>query len=51
MAASRLKILTYPALRVVDEIGYVSITSTGAMLLFQQMTRRDESASTVLNLE
>ena len=44
----RLKVLTHPALLVVDEIGYLPITRTGAMLFFQLMTRRYETASTVL---
>ena len=45
---SRLKVLTHPALLVVDEIGYPPISRTGAMLFFQLMTRRYERASTVL---
>lgn len=45
---SRLKVLTHPALLVVDEIGYLPISRTGAMLFFQLMTRRYEHASTVL---
>jgi DNA replication protein DnaC len=44
----RLKTLTYPALLVVDEIGYLPVTRTGAMLFFQLMSRRYEAASTVL---
>jgi DNA replication protein DnaC len=44
----RLKTLTYPALLVVDEIGYLPITRNGAMLFYQLMARRYESASTVL---
>ena len=40
--------LTHPALLVVDEIGYLPISRTGAMLFFQLMTRRYEHASTVL---
>jgi DNA replication protein DnaC len=44
----RLKTLTYPALLVVDEIGYLPITRTGAMLFFQLMSRRYERASTIL---
>ena len=44
---ARLKVLTHPALLVVNEIGYVPISRTGAML-FQLMTRRYEHASTVL---
>ena len=35
-------------LLVVDEIGYLPISRTGAMLFFQLMTRRYERASTVL---
>src|SRR5512134_2897055 len=45
---ARLKILTHPALLIVDEIGYLPISRTGAMLFFQLMTRRYEHASTVL---
>jgi DNA replication protein DnaC len=45
---SRLKVLTHPAVLVVDEIGYLPISRTGAMLFFQLMTRRYEHASTVL---
>src|SRR5690606_35645610 len=45
---ARLKVLTHPAVLVVDEIGYLPITRTGAMLFFQLMTRRYEHASTVL---
>ena len=44
----RLKVLTHPALLVVDEIGYLPVTRTGAMLFFQLMSRRYEAASTVL---
>jgi DNA replication protein DnaC len=44
----RLKTLTHPALLVVDEIGYLPISPTGAMLFFQLMTRRYEHGSTVL---
>jgi DNA replication protein DnaC len=44
----RMKVLTYPAVLVVDEIGYLPITRTGAMLFFQLMSRRYERASTVL---
>ena len=40
--------LTHPALLVVDEIGYLPISRTGAMLFFQLMARRYELASTVL---
>ena len=45
---ARLKVLTHPALLVVDEIGHLPITRTGAMPFFQLMTRRYEHASTVL---
>ena len=44
----RLKVLTHPAVLVVDEIGYLPICRTGAMLFFQLMSRRYEHASTVL---
>jgi len=44
----RMKTLTYPSLLVVDEIGYLPITRTGAMLFFQLMSRRYERTSTVL---
>jgi DNA replication protein DnaC len=33
---------------VVDEIGYLPVTRTGAMLFFQLMSKRYERASTVL---
>lgn len=32
---ARLKVLTHPALLVIDEIGYLPISRTGAMLFFQ----------------
>lgn len=44
----RLKTLTFPPVLVVDEIGYLPISSTGAMLFYQLMARRYERASTVL---
>jgi DNA replication protein DnaC len=44
----RLKTLTYPALLVVDEIGYLPISHNGAMLFFQLMSRRYERAASVL---
>ncbi len=44
----RLKTLGFPALLVVDEIGYLPISRTGAMLFFQLMSRRYEHAATVL---
>jgi DNA replication protein DnaC len=37
-----------PSLLIVDEIGYLPISRTGAMLFFQLMSRRYEHASTVL---
>lgn len=40
--------LTHPSLLVVDEIGYLPINHTGAVLFFQLMNRRYERASTVL---
>ena len=44
----RLKTLTHPALLVVDEIGYLPVTRSGAILFFQLVNRRYEHASTVL---
>jgi DNA replication protein DnaC len=44
----RLTVLSHPSLLVVDEIGYIPISQTGAMLFFQLMSRRYEHASTVL---
>jgi DNA replication protein DnaC len=44
----RMKTLGFPSLLVVDEIGYLPITRTGAMLFFQLMSRRYEHASSVL---
>ncbi len=44
----RLKTLTYPALLVVDEIGYLPVTQSGAILFFQLVNRRYGRASTVL---
>ena len=44
----RLKILTYPSLLVIDEIGYLPVSQTGAMLFFQLINRHYERASTVL---
>lgn len=44
----RLKVLTHPSLLIVDEIGYLPISRTGAMLFFQLMSRRYEHAATVL---
>jgi DNA replication protein DnaC len=44
----RMKTLGFPALLVVDEIGYLPVSRTGAMLFFQLMARRYEHASTIL---
>ena len=44
----RLNTLRFPSLLVVDEIGYLPISRTGAMLFFQLMSRRYEHASSVL---
>jgi DNA replication protein DnaC len=46
--SQRLKTLVFPSLLVVDEIGYLPISRTGAMHFFQLMSRRYEHASTVL---
>ena len=47
-APGRHKILTYPSRLVIDEIGYLPVSPTGAMLFFQLINRRYERASTVL---
>lgn len=44
----RMKTLFFPSLLIVDEIGYLPISRTGAMLFFQVISRRYEHASTVL---
>lgn len=44
----RLRVLTHPALLVVDEIGYPPISQDGAVLFFQLINARHERASTVL---
>jgi DNA replication protein DnaC len=46
--SQRLKTLVFPSVLVVDEIGYLPISRTGAMLFFQLMSRRYERAATVL---
>jgi len=46
--AHRLRTLVFPSVMIVDEIGYLPITRTGAMLFFQLLTRRYEHASTIL---
>jgi DNA replication protein DnaC len=45
--ARRLATLSYPSLLVVDEIGYLPVSRTGAVLFFQLISRRYEHASTV----
>ena len=40
--------LSAPSLMVVDGIGYLPLSQTGAVLFFQLMSRRFEHASTVL---
>lgn len=42
----RMRTLTFPSLTIVDEIGYLPISRTGAMLFFQIMARRYERAAT-----
>lgn len=44
----RLKTLIFPSVLVVDEIGYLPISRTGAMLFFQLMSRRYETGATIL---
>ena len=46
--ARRLKVLTHPALLVIDEIGYLPVSQDGATLFFQLINARHERASTVL---
>ena len=46
--ARRLKVLTHPAVLVVDEIGYLPVSRDGAVLFFQLVNARHERASTVL---
>lgn len=46
--ARRLAVLTHPSLLVVDEIGYLPVSRTGAVLFFQLISRRYEHGSTVL---
>jgi DNA replication protein DnaC len=45
--ARRLAVLSHPSLLVVDEIGYLPVNRTGAVLFFQLIGRRYEHASTV----
>ena len=44
----RVRTLVTPSLMVIDKIGYLSISRTGAQLFSQLMSRRCEHASTVL---
>lgn len=44
----RLRVLTHPALLVVDEVGYLPVTRQGATLFFQLIAARYERCSTVL---
>ena len=44
----RLRVLTHPALLVVDEIGYLPVSQDDAVLFFQLSNARHERASTVL---
>ena len=44
----RLRVLTHPALLVVDENGYLPVSQDGAVLFFQLINARHERASTVL---
>jgi DNA replication protein DnaC len=46
--ARRLRVLSHPALLVVDEIGYLPVGRDGAVLFFQLINARYEHASTVL---
>ena len=43
-----LKTLTHPPLLVVDELGYLLVTRSGAIFFFQLINRRYGRASTVL---
>ena len=46
--ARRLRVLSYPALLIVDEIGYLPVSRDGAVLFFQLINARYERAATVL---
>jgi DNA replication protein DnaC len=46
--ARRLRVLSHPALLVVDEIGYLPVSRDGGVLFFQLINARYEHASTVL---
>ena len=45
--ARRLRVLSYPALLIVDEIGYLPVTRDGAVLFFQLINARYESLSPI----
>ena len=45
----RLRVLTHPALLVVDETGYLPVSQDGAVLFFQLINALHERASTVLS--
>ena len=47
----RLKTLTHPPLLIVDEISYLPVTQSGAVLFFQLVNRRYGHASTVLSAQ
>jgi len=44
----RLAVLSQHSLMIVDEIGYLPVSQTGAVLFFQLISRRYERASTIL---
>ena len=44
----RLKTLAHPPLLVVDELGYLPVTRSGAIFFFQLINRRYGRASTIL---
>jgi DNA replication protein DnaC len=46
--ARRLRVLSHPAVLIVDEIGYLPVNRDGAVLFFQLINHRYEHASTVL---
>ena len=46
--ARRLRVLSHPALLIVDEIGYLPVSRDGVVLFFQLINIRYEHASTVL---
>jgi DNA replication protein DnaC len=46
--ARRLRVLSHPAVLIVDEIGYLPVSRDGAVLFFQLINARYEHASTVL---